>query len=83
MGSTTLLECSKVSDCHYSVDWRRSAHTGATLEQEDCDVIAGCAPWYPLQITSWSPILGAKVCHFLNSIVLLNALQLVPGATGL
>ena len=85
VGSTTLLECSKVSNCHYSIDWRCSAHTGATPEQEGCCIIAGCAPRFLLQITSWSPTLGAKVCHqyFLNSIVLLNTLQLVTGATGL
>ena len=57
----------------------------AIPEQEGCHVIAGCAPRFPLQITSWSPTLGAKVFHqyFLISIVLLNALQLVTGATGL
>ena len=90
MNLTTLLKCSNVLEWCIPVDWVRSAHIYAVLEEEWCLVLGldtlhfwthGCqsilqnwAPhWAPRSVTSIS----------LYQLVLLDALQLAAGATGL
>ena len=90
MGFSTLHKCSNVLKLRIPVDWTGSIHIDAVLEEEwclilgldtlrfwthDCQSISptGAPHWVPKSVTSIS----------LYQLVLLDALQLAAGATGL
>ena len=90
MNLTTLLKCSNVLEWCIPIDWVRSAHVCAVLEEEWCLILGldtlhfwthGCRSISPNWVPYWVPKSVTSIS--LYQLVFLNTLQLAAGATGL